>query len=615
MHAPLRSDAQIGEPLTDDPLSGDPFRARLALRIGITGHRPPRLKPEHLPAVRDRCAAVLALLREAADAVHAENRDLFAPERPRLVLVTPLADGADQLAAQLMLDAGEVIDACLPFAPPIYRADYEGEAADRFDRLLLAARRVLILPGSAADRTQAYREVGEVTISQCDILLAVWDGEPAQGIGGTPEIVADAVARQLPVVVIDAAGAAPPTLLWNTDNTALHDSPTVHTVGRHDAAAALPAVVRDLLAPPPGSRELLRDLREAGGDGWLRPIGYPLLMVATGVRTPRQAFARPSLQDSAEQLNPLLTCAHATGPEAAAISEHVRRRFAAADVAANTFATRYRGGYVTSFTLAALAVALALAGLLAPGWKLGFVLAELVTIGVIMLRTHTANKAAWHRRWLDARHLAELLRLLPMAASLGDLSILRQGDNEGRTPFDWYARASAREVSICEGEINEARVLAVRQQALDLVEDQIRYHRLNAGRMRAVEHRLHKAGEWLFILTIASGLAWLAAKALGVEHAQVLGTDATMLAVFASALLPALGGALYGIRKQGDFSGSAERSRVSAAKLTKLRLAMIADRPDYRCLTGRVRRLGEIMLSEVEQWRLLCAIRPVELPG
>ena len=609
MHAPLRP------ALVPRAQIGDAFEARLALRIGITGHRPPRLKSEHLPAVRRDCAAVFALLRETVDAVHAEHRDLFAPERPRLVLVSPLADGADQLAAQVALDAGESIDACLPFAPDEYRADFDAETAARFDTLLAAARRVLILPGASDNRTKAYREVGEVTISQCDILLAVWDGEPAQGTGGTPEIVADAVARQLPVVVIDAAGKAPPTLLWNTDNDALHDSPTGHMVGRHDAAAALPAVVRDLIAPPPGARELLRDLRGAGQAGWLRPIGYPLLLTLTGVRHWREAFARPSLPDSAGQLSPLLTRPDESGPEAEAIGEKVRHRFAAADVAATTFATRYRGGYVTSFALAALAVALALAGLLAPDLKLVFVLAELVTIGVIMLRTHAGNKAAWHRRWLDARHLAELLRLLPMAASLGDLSVLRQSDSEQRVPYNWYARASAREVSICEGRIDEARVLAVRAQALKLVEDQIRYHRINTARMRAVEHRLHRAGQWLFILTIVSGLAWLVAKALGVEHSRLLGTDATMLAVFASALLPALGGALYGIRKQGDFSGSAERSRVSAARLSKLRLAMAADLPDYRRLTQRVRRLGEIMLSEVEQWRLLCAIRPMELPG
>jgi hypothetical protein len=44
-------------------------------------------------------------------------------------------------------------------------------------------------------------------ISRADQLLAVWDGQPARGFGGTADVVAAARSRPVPITVIWPDGA------------------------------------------------------------------------------------------------------------------------------------------------------------------------------------------------------------------------------------------------------------------------------------------------------------------------------------------------------------------------------------------------------------------------
>lgn len=596
---------------------------RLELRVGITGHRPPRLAERHHSSIERDVTAIFAILREALISVHQGHPDCFASSAPGIALVSPLAAGGDSLASEVALKTGETLYACLPFGVQTYREDFEGEAREQFNSLLAAARRTLILPGDDDAREDAYRSVGLLTASQCDILLAIWDGEPARGTGGTPEIVSDAVASGLPVVVIDARSRTPPRLLWNVDDDGSQDIWTTETVTSSAAAAELPRLVRQLVAPPDRSEDLLRDLAFAANRDWRPSIGFPALQVMTGARRVRQAFSRSTLKESCAQLTPLqatLGSSPQSDPterdtDSMDATRKLGNRFAAADVCANRFALRYRGGFIGNFALAALAVDLALLGLLLPVFKMWFVIAELLTIISIVVRTRQANRLGWHRRWLDARHLAELLRLLPLAAALGDLSLLRHGSGKALGSHGWLARATAREIGMIGGPIDAPRVTAVRDQALLLIGDQIRYHQANAKRMNLMDHRLRLTGELLFIATIVACILWLAAKAAGAEHMYVIGIDLTSLVTFISALLPAVGAALYGIRTQGDFCALAARSDLIADQLGKLDGAIRRDPLDYRRLTERLRRLSAIMLAEVDQWRQSSERRPVQLPG
>ena len=78
--------------------AGGPPRIPLALALGVTGHR-----PEQLDGQAERIATRLSELLDAISAALADiaavHAPLFAPGAPAIRLVTPLAQGADQLAA------------------------------------------------------------------------------------------------------------------------------------------------------------------------------------------------------------------------------------------------------------------------------------------------------------------------------------------------------------------------------------------------------------------------------------------------------------------------------------------------------------------------------------
>ena len=58
--------------------------------------------------------------------------------------------------------------------------------------------------GPEEDRKRAYEQVGRHVVDHCDVLIAVWDGKPSRGRGGTAEIVAYARERKLPLIIVSS---------------------------------------------------------------------------------------------------------------------------------------------------------------------------------------------------------------------------------------------------------------------------------------------------------------------------------------------------------------------------------------------------------------------------
>lgn len=154
-------------------------------RIGISGHRGFDQATSDL---------VRQALREALTD--------YAPDA--LVGVTCLADGADALFAQAVLDLGGTIDVIIPATE--YRERFPVEYHQTFDDLLAQASRVRRL-GFAESNSEAHMAASTIMISDASELIAVWDGEPARGYGGTADVVALARSRGVPVRVIWPDGA------------------------------------------------------------------------------------------------------------------------------------------------------------------------------------------------------------------------------------------------------------------------------------------------------------------------------------------------------------------------------------------------------------------------
>ena len=108
-----------------------PPRPRLTLNVGITGHRANVLPPELAEPVSACLDVVLAQLRQAVSNLHSSERDLFSGDEPVLRLHTPLATGADQLAAESAHQLGYYVRALLPFAPEEYSNDFTDAEENR----------------------------------------------------------------------------------------------------------------------------------------------------------------------------------------------------------------------------------------------------------------------------------------------------------------------------------------------------------------------------------------------------------------------------------------------------------------------------------------------------
>ncbi|MCF3182326.1 MULTISPECIES: hypothetical protein [unclassified Streptomyces] len=155
-------------------------------RIGVTGHR----------TIPDGCLA------------HVEEglRAALGGHPGPLEALSSLADGADQLFAAIALEYGAELTVVIP------SGDYEDTFRD--SRGLAAYRRLKdratqeVLMGFPRSTDEAYYAAGTYIAESCDRLVAVWDGLPARGHGGTGEIVAYARALGKPVTVIWPEGAA-----------------------------------------------------------------------------------------------------------------------------------------------------------------------------------------------------------------------------------------------------------------------------------------------------------------------------------------------------------------------------------------------------------------------
>jgi hypothetical protein len=163
---------------TDDGLSReDAFLPR----IGITGHS--NLTPATVPLVADGIGAALAS---------------YAPGE--VTGVTCLARGADQVFARVVLDHGGAIEVVLPAADYRERKVRPDNAAE-FDELTGKASAVHTMPFPESSR-EAYMAASEHVLSTVDAMVAVWDGGPSGGHGGTADVVEAARNRGIPVTVV-----------------------------------------------------------------------------------------------------------------------------------------------------------------------------------------------------------------------------------------------------------------------------------------------------------------------------------------------------------------------------------------------------------------------------
>ncbi|MFE4599340.1 hypothetical protein ACFRKE_00610 [Kitasatospora indigofera] len=155
------------------------------MRIGITGHR--GLNAEVEREVRALLAVQVAKYADAD-----------------LIGISCIADGPDTWFAEIVLQHGGRIEVVVPAAD--YRDSLPAWHHGDYDRLIDQAAEVHET-GLDESTSEAHMAGSEVLVGLADELLAVWDGQPARGYGGTADVVTYAERNGLPVRILWPAEA------------------------------------------------------------------------------------------------------------------------------------------------------------------------------------------------------------------------------------------------------------------------------------------------------------------------------------------------------------------------------------------------------------------------
>jgi hypothetical protein len=599
-------DGTEGRPST----SNAPPRLPFALTVGITGHRLGGLAEVRVGAIRDEIELALDSVENEAVALCKREASLFAATPPTLTLVSPLADGADQMAAEAGLARGWRLQAILPFARETYIRDFDGlEVGARFLSLIEQADCVLELPGDPDDSAEAYLAAGRATIAHCDLLIAVWDGLPPRGRGGTAEVVHLAVAQGTPVIHIPADGEKPIALLWSGFD------PNVVTRGGDDRGVRQPferellaRMLHALLTPPPKpiersfyDRFLAEKSRRVRGR-----IEYPLLLMLAGVSRMKSSHWRESkcaAAIDAEWQRFAMECSGKHGIRAPL--DLLEQAYTASDRLAGYYAQNFRSGHIFNFILAATAVLLGLSGFALPASKTEVAVVEFAVALAVIFNTKFGVSHEWHRRWLDYRQLAERLRPLRSLKLLGIAAPDAPGSSTNPVPrrwIDWYAAGIWRAMGCPNGAIDKPRAARLAEAiACHEIEPQIAYHEGSARQIETLDRRLEGLATILFVLTLAASALVIVMLQIDPQWVARMGNWLTLL----SAGFPAVGTAIFGIRFQGDFGGSAERSRSTAQTLRVIEAQMAASHGDLARSADLFEQAARAMLGDLDEWRLV----------
>lgn len=346
-----------------------------SLLIGISGHR--KLRPDDLPSLRARVRDFLLDLQARY------------PQLP-LVLLSSLAEGSDQLAAQVALDLGLRVIAPLPLPLALYRDDFDSASLQQLEQQLPRVE-VLVMPlcrgAREADvaspgpaRDQQYAQAGIFVSIHCHVLLALWDGEPSGHLGGTAQVVGFHLHGAMRGAADREPAAA--TLLGPDQENIVYHVPAMREGGS--------------VAPEPSGGWVVWD------DG-MRTV--EVLPDAFAQLFSRQA----ALDDDARKYaGPIAAAAHASPPRAAHCP--VWRTFTATDWLARVYQRRVARVLRTTYVLVALMgfAFFTYTDVLNVDLVIYlFLLLFVLGTGIVQL----AKRREWERKYLDYRTLAEGLRV------------------------------------------------------------------------------------------------------------------------------------------------------------------------------------------------------------
>jgi hypothetical protein len=592
-----------------------PNQSRLPLVIGVTGHRD--LQPQDREPLGAALRAWFAELRRTL------------PSTP-LVLLSPLAEGADRLVARVFLEAGagERLLVPLPMQLHEYERDFaSGESLKEFRALCAAGQsfevpstlfREPLPPEDAPDwRERGYERVGAFIVRYSHLMLALWDGHDTGQRGGTSEVVRFRL-EGLPDRLLARGDPLDPPEIGP-----LYHLPTPRSSARAGTGApGAPGAPRALYPPAWGShaeaaestRRFLEQLETFNRDATAFQAKHPT----------RVERSRAWLYSGAAGSNAAAPAAAPAGPPLGEAESHILGVYAVADAMA---LWNQRLAYRMVVFLLVLGVGAVLwnqvygarADLLAAVGYLSWLLFALLVY-------YAATRFAWQQKHLDFRSLAEGLRvqffwrIAGLDVSVAD-SYLRghrqelQGVRQSLRFADLLAFASCRLEPPCAVE----RLRFVQRE---WIEGQRRYFVGAEGRGGIVDRdqrRLRRAS-WAMRASIALGALALAVTFLQHQLLPPLLPIPLLLAAatlaFASAAAIAAYSEIMGLaahvrngRKMGEFFRRAEERLKPVLEPADDGAPPLSSEAAERVLID----IGREALAENGEWLILHKDRPWEL--
>ncbi len=642
------------------------------LCLAITGHREANTAfAENRPAI----AATLARLFNSADSVVSSQGGNNAPSR----LFSLLAHGADLLAVDAALARQWEVIAPLPFGLDLNiainadpstadeaRALLEGnnvgnpaveERARHIRNAAASARlfelaeadeeiaKALLLSLQHGDNRQLARSfsdlassrvamAGRVMIEQSDLLIAIWDGVTPGAVGGTRHTIVTALETGTPVIWINAAQPSQLALLHSPED--LYSLGQCRMLDREDSITGF----LDGIFNPPEADQDERAI-QFHTEQWhmvsaRRFHAYRRIESLFGGSGLRQRFSRlrqryetpdSIVAGSAAGLMGAMRAVPGSDPDfAGRVGREVLQRFAWADGLSTYLSDAYRGGMVTNFILSALAIIVGISylPLASVDSKWPFALAEFLLLASIVAITAIGRKRRWHGRWFETRRVAEYFRHAPIMLVLGVARASGRWPRGADTGWpEFYAKEVLRDLGLPKIRIDHDYLHAVLENLLlRHAANQRAYHEDKAKRLARVHHGLDQLSETLFklaVLSVAGYLALLALASLGWLPAS-WPHAASKSFTFLGVSLPALGGAIAGIRYFGDFERFASISEITAEKLSEVegRIQILLTAPKgslhYAQVASLAHGIDDIVVSEIENWQSVFGSKQIAVP-
>jgi hypothetical protein len=168
--------------------------------IGAVGHR-------YLPGER------LALFKSISQVLD-DLIEQKAGSSVEVDMLVSVAEGADRLFIEAAISRRIPYSCVLPCSPRCFESDFdEPQSIAEYHQLLSGARSIVQPEIDPVERVGGYLWANHYILDRADVLVAVWDGKPANGPAGTGDSVEDAEERCVPVIWIPTEAPHEPIAL------------------------------------------------------------------------------------------------------------------------------------------------------------------------------------------------------------------------------------------------------------------------------------------------------------------------------------------------------------------------------------------------------------------